>query len=60
MKHLPEKLFLSLTFILMTIIAKAQDHRYDPPWNKPPESTVQFTVPGVDNVPDLYGDINDP
>lgn len=44
----------------MTITAKAQDHRYDPPWNKPPESKVQFTVPGVDNVPDLYGDINNP
>lgn len=44
----------------MTITVKAQDHRYDPPWNKPPESAVQFTVPGVDNVPDLYGDINDP
>ncbi|MDP2415416.1 substrate-binding domain-containing protein [Daejeonella sp.] len=60
MKHILEKLFLSLTFILMTITAKAQDHRYDPPWNKPPESKVQFTVPGVDNVPDLYGDINNP
>ncbi|MBC9932157.1 molybdate ABC transporter substrate-binding protein [Chitinophaga qingshengii] len=40
--------------------AHAQDHRFDPPWNTPPESKVMFTVPGVDNVPDLYGDINDP
>lgn len=40
--------------------AKAQDHRYDPPWNTPPQSKVQFTVPGIDNVPDLFGDINDP
>lgn len=39
---------------------KAQDHRFDPPWNTPPESKVMFTVPGVDNVPDLFGDINDP
>lgn len=39
---------------------KAQEHRYDPPWNTPPESKLQFTVPGVDNVPDLFGDINDP
>lgn len=60
MKHLPEKLLLLLTLIIMTTTVKSQDHRYDPPWNKPPESTVQFTVPGVDNVPDLYGDINDP
>lgn len=38
----------------------SQDHRYDPPWNTPPESSVMFTIPGIDNVPDLYGDINDP
>nr|WP_295864791.1 substrate-binding domain-containing protein [uncultured Chitinophaga sp.] len=44
----------------LTHSAYAQDHRFDPPWNKPPESKVMFTVPGVDNVPDLYGDINDP
>ena len=40
--------------------ATAQEHRFDPPWNTPPESALQFTVPGVDNVPDLFGDINDP
>jgi molybdate transport system substrate-binding protein len=38
----------------------AQDHQYDPPWNTPPKSGVMFTIPGVDNVPDLFGDINDP
>jgi len=38
----------------------AQDHQYDPPWNTPPQSGVMFTIPGVDNVPDLFGDINDP
>lgn len=38
----------------------AQDHRFDPPWNIPPQSKVMFTIPGIDNVPDLYGDINDP
>ena len=38
----------------------AQNHRFDPPWNKPPESTVMFTIPGIENVPDLYGDIIDP
>jgi len=40
--------------------AHAQDHRFDPPWNTPPQSRVMFTIPGVDNVPDLFGDINDP
>ena len=38
----------------------AQQYQFDPPWNTPPESKVHFTVPGIDNVPDLYGDINDP
>lgn len=38
----------------------AQEHRFDPPWNTPPESAVNFTVPGIDNLPDIYGDINDP
>ncbi len=40
--------------------ANSQGHRFDPPWNTPPESAVSFTVPGVDNVPDLFGDINNP
>lgn len=58
MKHL-------LSLLLLTIIigkgkTNAQDHRFDPPWNTPPKSALQFTVPGVDNVPDLFGDINDP
>ena len=44
----------------MAATSKAQEHRFDPPWNTPPESKVMFTVPGVDNVPDLFGDINDP
>lgn len=55
-KILAAIIFLS-TFI---VTANAQDHRYDPPWNTPPESKVMFTIPGVDNVPDLFGDINDP
>lgn len=39
---------------------QAQDLRYDPPWHSPPEAGVNFTIPGIDNVPDLYGDIHDP
>ena len=35
-------------------------NRFDPPWNMPPTAGVSFTVPGVDNVPDLYGDIVNP
>ncbi len=53
-----------ITYFLSTIITTtagyAQEHRFDPPWNTPPQSKVMFTIPGVDNVPDLFGDINDP
>lgn len=52
--------FSALLLAGITGAASAQDYRFDPPWNKPPQSKVMFTVPGVDNVPDLYGDINDP
>lgn len=32
----------------------------EPPWSAPLVSGVDATVPGVDNVPDLHGDVNDP
>ncbi len=52
--------FIILMYIMASYGTYAQDHSFDPPWNMPPQSKVMFTVPGVDNVPDLYGDINDP
>ena len=57
-KHLPSILCLLLLTIAAPVMS--QNHEYDPPWNTPPESPVMFTIPGIDNVPDLYGDINDP
>lgn len=36
------------------------ENRYAPPWSAPLVSGENLTVPGVDNVPDLHGDINDP
>ena len=33
---------------------------FEPPWNPPLESGKNFTVPGIDNVPDLQGDVIDP
>ncbi|SHF78704.1 molybdate ABC transporter substrate-binding protein [Pedobacter caeni] len=57
----PFRYYLILAFTIITIKSSvAQEFRFDPPWNTPPESEVQFTVPGIDNIPDLYGDINDP
>ncbi len=46
--------------MLISMRLCAQDYRFDPPWNTPPESKLNFTVPGIDNVPDLFGDITDP
>lgn len=54
------RIYLAFALLFSVVTAQAQDHQYDPPWNKPPESKVQFTVPGIENVPDLFGDINDP
>jgi ABC-type molybdate transport system substrate-binding protein len=59
MKYHSSLLFLIAALFLVTGL-RAQEHNFDPPWNTPPESKVQFTVPGVDNVPDLFGDINNP
>ena len=59
------KFITTLSFSFFLILASAntnaqQDYRYDPPWNNPPESSLNFTIRGIDNVPDLYGDIIDP
>jgi molybdate transport system substrate-binding protein len=55
------KILITLLMILSTTTyTMGQENRYDPPWNAPPENAVNFTVKGVDNVPDIYGDINDP
>ncbi|GAC1707212.1 MAG: substrate-binding domain-containing protein [Flavisolibacter sp.] len=54
----------TITFLILywcqISIAHSQGHEFDPPWNTPPSGAVPFTVAGVDNVPDLFGDINDP
>ena len=56
-----KRIFTAVLLVnILIITTQAQDHRFDPPWNTPPNSNVTFTVPGVDNVPDLFGDINNP
>lgn len=53
----------SLLFCLSSFSLQAQDaHRYDPPWNPPIGDTtvLDFTIKGINNVPDLHGDIVDP
>jgi molybdate transport system substrate-binding protein len=60
MKKIIAIIFIMMLFYLEPLVAQTNNHQFDPPWNTPPKSAVNFTVPGVDNVPDLYGDINDP
>lgn len=52
---------VSLIFLTTAATVQAQDaHRFDPPWNTAPKAAVEFTIKGINNVPDLYGDIVDP
>jgi molybdate transport system substrate-binding protein len=34
--------------------------KIEPPWCIPPQEGKDFTIGGIDNVPDLHGDINNP
>ena len=47
-------------FSLMIAAATFADEVIQPPWTPSPKNGKNFTVSGIDNVPDLYGDINDP
>lgn len=53
-------IILLAALLLPACYLHAQEHRFDPPWNRPPEAGVNFTIHGIDNVPDLYGDIHNP
>ena len=59
MKKIFYTLFVALS-VCLSINAGAQENRFDPPWNKPFNNGLNFTVKGIDNVPDLFGDITDP
>ena len=45
---------------LLPITAGFAGEGIHPPWEESPEGGIVFTVPGIDNIPDLYGDIVDP
>jgi ABC-type molybdate transport system substrate-binding protein len=51
---------LPTVVLSMALAQTAAASEIDPPWNTPPENGKNFTVPGIDNVPDLYGDVTDP
>lgn len=54
------KSLLVICCFVFVMRSSGQSTQFDPPWNNPPESALNFTVAGIDNIPDLYGDINDP
>jgi ABC-type molybdate transport system substrate-binding protein len=51
---------LAVVTLLLTTAGIALPDEIDPPWNPLLEEGENFTVPGIDNVPDLQGDVNDP
>jgi len=57
-RRFPSILLLLLSVPLTASLAAGEDR--NPPWLEPPGPGKQFTVPEVDNVPDLHGDVNDP
>ncbi|WP_316831482.1 substrate-binding domain-containing protein [Pedobacter aquatilis] len=55
-----KRYYLVLPLLAAMFNVQAQEQRFDPPWNKPFNDGLNFTIKGIDNVPDLYGDITDP
>lgn len=51
---------LTVATLLFTTAGMAVADDIEPPWNPLPEGGKNFTIPGIDNVPDLQGDVNDP
>jgi molybdate transport system substrate-binding protein len=62
-----KRIFISLILASSMILVnnlqaqhQQSNYQFDSPWNTPPKSSIEFTIHGVENVPDLYGDITDP
>ena len=53
-----------IIFLFVFSLSVFWDHSYaekiDPPWLNPPSGGINFTVPGIDNIPDLHGEIGNP
>ena len=47
-------------FILFLTLNQTLAQKTNPPWSNLQQEGKFFTVPGIDNVPDLHGDINNP
>lgn len=56
---IPIPLLIGVIWLVMASVS-AFAAAIDPPWCEPPSGGVNFTVPGVNNVPDLHGDMANP
>lgn len=50
---------LGVCTLATAVAAPDAEHRFDPPWGTTPPAD-DFTVAGIENVPDLHGDIVNP
>ncbi|MGH8399627.1 MAG: ABC transporter substrate-binding protein, partial [Gammaproteobacteria bacterium] len=52
----------SLTAALLLSVTgrAAPPNDYLPPWNLPPQDGKYFTIPEIDIIADLHGDVTDP
>ncbi|MCL5268243.1 MAG: substrate-binding domain-containing protein [Bacteroidetes bacterium] len=50
----------STLIFLLAFLSESNAQKIEPPWSTFPQSGKEFTIPGIDNVPDLHGDVNDP
>ena len=53
-------LALMAALMLLPRVVSAQQAHISPPWTTPPQNGKNFTIDGIDNVPDLRGDIVNP
>ncbi|HZE20532.1 MAG TPA: substrate-binding domain-containing protein, partial [Desulfobaccales bacterium] len=52
---------ISVTLLLAVLwVLPARAEKIEPPWVKPPNHGINFTIDGIDNVPDLHGEIVNP
>ncbi len=51
---------MAAILVLLLTLSFSYAQKIEPPWVTPPQNGKNFTVPTIDNVPDLHGDIENP
>ena len=60
MKSIPVVWILTLFSVVLLISSPLFAEKLHPPWQQPPSGGVSFTVDGINNVPDLHGEVENP